>query len=399
MRATPLPPHSVPIPSYLLVQFEPARREYRARFKLDLSLVDLRGKVLRGKSGKIGGATEKDRNQWRAMAISEAQRWGQPSMIACPGDRVIWGVPLMNNNQILGGLVVKPCAIKAEGEKVKALSETLTQACDGLLEIVEKYNLTNSAQLKLNRLAAFVEREKAEAIHGAKKSSYTDLRKLYHQEEPSLLHAIQEGERTHARAIINRLLLHIYDHRPFSLNLLKSFAMELIVMMSRTAVDAGADPTRIMEMNSGGFAALAGIDDEEELSGWLHSTLERLMNEIHAQRRESGRILLARAEGYIERHLAEKIRREEVARHCGLSPGHFSHLVHAVSGQTFRDLVANHRVRQACHLLARADRSLAGIAMDCGFSDQSYFTKIFRKILGKNPLQYRKSLGKTGSNT
>jgi len=394
MRATRQLVHHNSFPSSLFRQFEQARNEYRSRFKHELLFVDKNGRLLRGKPYKIGGATEKERSQWRTLAVSEALRWGQPSMIVCPGDHMIWGIPVMHNNKILGGLVVKPCAVKAEGEKVKPLSETLTQACDQLLEIAEKYNLTNASFLKLNRIAAFIEREKAEAIHEAKKKNYSDLQQLYHLEEPSLLHAIQQGERNQARAIINRLLLHIYNDKSPGLNLLKSFALELVVMMSRTAVDAGADPTRIMGMNSGHFSTLTGIDDEEELSPWMTNTLERLMDEIHAQRRKRSQVHLSRAIGYIEKHLAENIRRDEVARHSGLSPGHFSHLVREETGQTFRELVARSRVRHARDLLARTRRSLSEIALDCGFTDQSYFTKIFRKISGQNPLQYRKSLGR-----
>jgi len=397
MRVSRRLPHSGSLPPDLLRQLELARTEYRSRFKLDLLFVDRHGKLRWGKSPKTGGATEKERSQWRALAISEALRWGQPSMIACPGDHMIWGVPVMHNSQVLGGLVVKPCAVKEEGEKARSLSETLNHACDQLLEIAEKFNLTNSSYLKLNRIAAFVEREKAEVIHVAKQKNHSDLQQLYHIEEPSLLYAIQQGQRNQARAIINRLLLYIYNHKPANLNFLKSFALELVIMMSRTAVEAGADPVRIMAMNSGHFSTLTGIDDEEELSPWMTDTLGRLMNEIQAQRRKRSQVRLSRAIGYIEKHLAENIRRDVVARKSGLSPGHFSHLVSEETGQTFRELVASYRVRHACHLLARTRRSLSEIALDCGFTDQSYFTKIFRKISGQNPLRYRKWLGQAAS--
>jgi AraC-like DNA-binding protein len=396
MRTTRRLPHNNSFPPGLFSQFEQVRNEYFSRFKHVLLLVDKNGKLLRGKPYKTGGGTEKERAQWRALAVSEALRLGQPSIIACPGDRMIWGVPIMHNNEILGGMVVKPVAIKEEGEQLKLFSEALTQASIGLLELAEKNNLTNASLLKLNRIAAFVEREKAEAIHEAKKTNQSDLQQLYHREEPSLLNAIQMGERTQARAIINRLLLHIYNHKPASLNFLKSFAMELIVMMSRTAVDAGADPARIMGMNSTHFSSLTAIDDEEELSPWMTDVLERLMAEIQAQRRSRRQLHLSRAIGYIEKHLAENISRDEVARQGGLSPGHFSHLVREEMGQTFRELVTHYRVRHARDLLARTRRSLSEIALDCGFTDQSYFTKIFRKISGQNPLRYRKSLGRQG---
>jgi AraC-like DNA-binding protein len=396
MRTSP-PKRYASLTPDLFKQFTEARSEYHSRFKRELLLVDKNGKLLWGKPYRVTGDTEKERCKWRALAISEALRWGQPSMIACSGDYMIWAVPVMYNNRILGGLVARPCAIRADEENARAVSEILSEACDQLLDIAEKHNLTNAAFLRLNRTAAFVEREKAEAIHESKKGDYSDLREVYHLEEPSLLHAIQQGDRNRARAIINRLLLRIYRHQPMRLNFVKSFAMELIVMMSRTAVDAGADSTRIMGMNSGHFSSLANIDDEEELSLWMKETLGKLMDEIQSRQRQRRQVHLSHVVGYIESHLAENISRDDVAKHCGLSPGHFSHLVSEETGRTFRELLARHRVRRACQLLSRTGRSLAEIALDCGFADQSYFTKLFRKWTGQNPLQYRKTLASSAS--
>ncbi|HEY0256165.1 MAG TPA: AraC family transcriptional regulator [Candidatus Methylacidiphilales bacterium] len=318
-------------------------------------------------------------------------------MIACAGDYMIWAVPVMFNNRILGGLVVRPCAMGAGEDNARMLSEMLAQACDQLLDIAEKYNLTNGSLLRLNRTSAFIEREKAEAIHESKRGNYADLRDIYHLEDPALLYAIQQGDRKRARAIINRVLLRIYGHQPASLNVIKSFVIELIVMMSRTAVDAGADSSRIMGINSGHFSSLAGIDDEEDLSLWMKETLEKLMDEIQSRQHKRHQAQLSRMDGYIESHLAENISRDDVARHCGLSPGHFSHLVREQTDRTFRELVARHRVRRACELLSRTGKSLAEVAVDCGFTDQSYFTKLFRKWIGQNPLQYRKGLGSSAS--
>lgn len=372
--------------------FAKVSEEYTDRFKHRLLLVDIKGKVLHGNHYKIGGATEKERCRWRALAVSESLRWGQPSMVACPDDCMIWGIPITENNRILGGIVVKPCPFYADDDDGRSMSEKLSQACEDLQEIAEKYNLTNSSLLKLNRISAFVEREKAEAIHESKSKTYSDLHEIYLLEEPSLLSAILNEERNHARFIINRMLLHIYNRAPRNLNLLKGFSVELVIMMSRTAIDAGADPERIMGMSSGYFSTLTRIDDEEDLSQWMKNTLERIMDEIHAQRSQKHQARLSQAVKYIENHLAENFSRNDVAKYCGLSPGHFSHLISEETGKTFSEWVSLYRIRRACHLLSRSNESLAEIASECGFSDQSYFTKIFRRLVGQNPLQYRKFL-------
>lgn len=380
------------ISSALLKQFAVANDDYSRRFGHRLLFVDIEGKILAGTPYRNGGATEKERNRWRALAVSESLRWGQPSMIACPDDCMIWGVPVMSNNQVIAGMVVRPCTFEIEEGDGRSLSEKLTEACEDLLEIAEKHNLVNTSLMKLNRISAFLEREKAEAIHESKKQLYSDLREVYLLEELSLLGAIQQENRGQARAIINRILLHIYNRAPRSLNLLKSFAVELVVMMSRTAVDTGVDSMRIMAMNSSFFSALTRIDDEEELSQWLKNALERLMDEIHDKRSQQHRARLSQSIVFIEKHLSENISRDQVAKYCGLSPGHFSHLIRAETGKTFTEWLAFYRVRHACHLLARNQQSLAEIAAECGFADQSYFTKIFKKVVGQNPLQYRVSL-------
>ncbi len=380
------------LPLNISRQYEEASHAYFARFRQRLLLTDLAGKIWIGKPYKTGGSTEKERSHWRALAISEALRWGQPSMVVCPDDHMIWGVPITENNKIIAGMVVKPRPFYDENENPRSLSEKLTEACEALLSIAEKYNLTNKSLLKLNRISAFVEREKAEAIHESKKKVYSDLRELYLLEEASLLSAIQRSDAKQARAIINRILLHIYSREPRSLNLLKSFSIELIVMMSRTAVDTGVDATRIMGLNSSFFSNLTRIDDEEELSHWIKSTLERLIEEIQNQQSKRHQERFSKAIFYIQNHLAENFGRDDVARYCGLSPGHFSHLVHDETGKTFSEWVSFYRVRHACQLLARNQQSLAEISLECGFSDQSYFTKIFYRLTGQKPFQYRNSL-------
>ena len=117
--------------------------------------------------------------------------------------------------------------------------------------------------------------------------------------------------------------------------------------------------------------------------------LEQLIDAIKVNTRHPNSVLLARALEFMEEHLAAELSREEVARAAGLSPSHFSHLMRAKTGWSFTELLTRLRVDRACHLLAHTDHPLVRIAQDCGFSDQSYFTRVFRKRTGQPPGDYR----------
>lgn len=232
---------------------------------------------------------------------------------------------------------------------------------------------------------------RAEAIHEVKGQEYQSIRDLYLREEPALLSAIKRGDKPAAREILNRVLVGIYFFGRERPTLLKSFILELIVTMSRSAVEAGGDPSELLGANYSSFADLARIEGEEELCAWLVGMLERIMDAIKSNREYPSTVLLGAALRYMEDHLAEEMSRDEVAAVACLSPSHFSRVVKQTFGQSFTDLLARMRIDRARELLARGDKSLIQVCLDCGFSDPSYFTKVFRKYVGKTPGEYRKA--------
>jgi AraC-like DNA-binding protein len=70
-----------------------------------------------------------------------------------------------------------------------------------------------------------------------------------------------------------------------------------------------------------------------------------------------------------------EISRDETARHAGISPSHFSHLLKERTGRSFTELLRQCRVDLACELLLHTEETLAAVAVRCGFCDQSYFTR------------------------
>ena len=250
--------------------------------------------------------------------------------------------------------------------------------------------MTNPALLALQRISTQRESERAKAIHELKGQNYESIREIYLTEEPALIAAIKGGDRRQARGIINRVLVGIYylgRDRPL---LLKSFLLELVVMMSRSAVEAGADPSELLGTNFSLLADLATIDDEEALSAWLVAMLERIMDAIRVNQHYPIGVMLGCAIKHMQEHLHEELSRDDVATIACLSPSHFSRVIKQVYGQSFTELLTQMRIDRAREMLVRTEKSLIHICLECGFNDQSYFTKVFQKTTGTPPGEFRR---------
>lgn len=59
------------------------------------------------------------------------------------------------------------------------------------------------------------------------------------------------------------------------------------------------------------------------------------------------------------------------------------------TGQTVFSYLIQYRIHKSLELLRNTDMEIARIALECGFSNQSYYTSRFRELLGMTPKQYR----------
>ena len=86
---------------------------------------------------------------------------------------------------------------------------------------------------------------------------------------------------------------------------------------------------------------------------------------------------------YVVSHLAEPLRLEDVSRAALLSPFHFHRVFQALVGVTLAEFVKRLRLEKALFMMAHARRpSLTTIALTCGFSSSSDFSRCFRQRFG-----------------
>ncbi len=92
---------------------------------------------------------------------------------------------------------------------------------------------------------------------------------------------------------------------------------------------------------------------------------------------------------HISQHYNEALPNLELAKLCGLSLRAFERQFLAEYGLSPHEYVRNLRVRVSCQSLVFSRKPLAEIATEFGFSDQSHFTKEFRRLMKETPRAYR----------
>jgi AraC family transcriptional regulator len=101
---------------------------------------------------------------------------------------------------------------------------------------------------------------------------------------------------------------------------------------------------------------------------------------------------LATVLDYIQARLSQDLSLTAIAAEIGVSRCHFATQFRQAMGLAPHQYVSQQRVEKAKRALRSPQRSIADIALECGFSNQSHLTKVFKKQTGTTPKAYRERL-------
>lgn len=101
--------------------------------------------------------------------------------------------------------------------------------------------------------------------------------------------------------------------------------------------------------------------------------------------------LVEQAKEYILEHYYDNLTQQVVAQKVGITAGYLSTLFSQSLGKGFVDYLNEVRIDHACVYLQQNYLKTYEIAYKVGYNDEKYFSKVFKKVTGESPSQYRKS--------
>ena len=115
----------------------------------------------------------------------------------------------------------------------------------------------------------------------------------------------------------------------------------------------------------------------------------RLATDVVDDLRVNQEPLLADVFEVIEWRYAEPLSLQDVARAVSLSPGHLTTTVRRRTGRTVQDWITDRRMVEARRLLAGSTFTMAEIGRRVGYADAGYFARVFRRVHGVTPTDWR----------
>ncbi len=120
--------------------------------------------------------------------------------------------------------------------------------------------------------------------------------------------------------------------------------------------------------------------------------LAMLSNQVFIQQENAESPVITKARAYIQEHQTEEISLGQVAKAVNMSSYYFCKMFKKVTGINFTDYVARIRIEKSKNLLLNPNLRVSEIAFEVGFQSLTHFNRVFKKILGQSPTEYRAQL-------
>jgi AraC-like DNA-binding protein/ligand-binding sensor protein len=214
--------------------------------------------------------------------------------------------------------------------------------------------------------------------------------------EDKLVNAIRAGNSLDAKNFMEQLFSERSIYSGMQTKVTTIHAIELLTLLSRTAIDAGAGVYAMYKFTDQAFNQLMEARSINQISYLLARSVENAVSKLDVVETDETTALIRQSIYYIHQNYTENMTLETVAGHVHLSPSYFSSLFNKQTGLSFTSYVSRLRVERAKKLLKKTEMSLIDIATALGFGSQSYFSSVFKKHVGESPKQYRQRGGKDG---
>ncbi len=212
--------------------------------------------------------------------------------------------------------------------------------------------------------------------------------------ERNLLNCVASADRQGAQKYLNELFGYIFFSSGGKLSTAKARIYELLVLISRTAIDSGADSAYTMQLTQGYLDTITNLTTPDALCTWLAGALNKVMDNVFSYIDVKHADVMRKADMYLRANCTEKIKLEDVASMVYLSPAYFSRIFKREKGETFTKYVNRLRIEKSKPLLLQPEMRMSDIAQMMGFEDQSYYTKVFKSVTGVSPLRYKEAKGR-----
>lgn len=260
---------------------------------------------------------------------------------------------------------------------------------DYLLKPINKTDIINILKKSLNYLNE-IRMETQEKILLKEKAQGGNLTYPFQppwELEKKLFKAIEIGDKE--QVILELENLFNYFNKEVSLIDIINYFRELTGVIFRMVYEY-IPKERYIEINLNKLQArLNSTLSRYSLYNTLKDVMLTIMKIVNPSIKINSNPLLKEVKDYIDKNYFNDISLDDIARHVAMSPGYLSKLFKENFDITIIDYLTRVRINNSIKLLKNPELHIKEIARKVGYHDSNYFSKVFKKITGKTPTEYR----------
>lgn len=355
-----------------------------------------------------------------ARAGKQAALFGEPYIFRCPAGLIEWAAPIIIDGEHLGSIICGQILMWEPEEffwiELREMNKSLTEDFTTLFDAARELKVVSGEKVQGAADLLFVTanyimkagweglRHRKELAHQQsllneemenrkaleEKLSVQNLNLNYSLEkERELISKVKLGDLVNAKRLFQELLADIFITGVAKLSVVKARVLELGVILSRASVEGGADSDQALGINAKFLQDVNRFNNIDEINLVAVNALESYSQIVQSNKKVKNRQIIEGIKEFIRKNYNNNLTLEEIAASVYLSPYYVSRIFKEEQNITIMDYVTKVRVEEAKKLLRNPRYQIDEIAERLGYSDASYFSKVFRRLEGMSPSKFR----------
>ncbi len=211
--------------------------------------------------------------------------------------------------------------------------------------------------------------------------------------ENKLMQAVTQGQPNKADSILGSLSISVMEDRTTDpLRNLKNYSIIMNTLLRKAAEAGFVHPLHIDKLSSDFARKIELFNSKESGMKLLREMIHKYCLLVKNHSMKSYSLLVQRVITQIDLDLTADLSLKTQAKLQNVNASYLSSLFKKETGMTLTEYVNRKRIDQAIFLLNSSTLQIQIIAQRCGIPDVNYFTKTFKKYIGKTPREYRDNI-------
>ncbi len=211
--------------------------------------------------------------------------------------------------------------------------------------------------------------------------------------ENKLMQAVSQGQPNKADSIMGTLSLSVLEERTADpLRNLKNYSIILNTLLRKAAETGSVHPLHIDKLSADFARKIELLTSKESVLKLQRDMIHKYCLLVKNHSMKSYSLLVQKVITQIDLDLTADLSLKTQAKLQNVNASYLSSLFKKETGMTLTEYVNKKRIDQAIFLLNSTSMQIQTIALYCGIPDVNYFTKTFKKYIGKTPREYRDNI-------